>query len=97
MTQKRQDRLEGKIDILIDHVGDIKTRVAVIEESQKNSEKDREATQKSVELLASRVDKNADRIGGLERFQVKITALAGVAGSALALGGDWLKHKIFGS
>ena len=33
MTQKRQDRLDEKLDRLIEGVGDIKTKVAVLNES----------------------------------------------------------------
>ena len=89
MTQKRQDRLDEKLDKLIDGVGDIKTKVAVLNESFSNSEKDREATQKTVENLSGRVST-------LEKFQTKIATIAGVAGSAIALGGDYIKHKLLG-
>lgn len=89
MTQKRQRTLEDKLDTLIGNVGEIKTNIAVIEERYRNSEKDREATQKTVEKLAVRV-------GGLENFKFRVIGYASGAWAVATVVWEGVKGGLFG-
>lgn len=84
---KRQDRLEEKLDKALEGIGSISTDVAVLKESFRNSEVDREATQKSVEVLTTRVS-------AVEKFQTKVIGYASGAGAIIAAIGDTIKHKL---
>ena len=83
-------KIDKKLDTIIEHVGEIKTKLAVLDERDINTAKDIEAIQLSL------VAQNG-RLGKLENWKSKITGIAAAGIPIISMAASWLQHKLEGS
>ena len=93
-------KIETKLDKVLEHVGQIKTDVAVMSERQGNFEKEVSAAIKAGEVNAKNIVKMDERMDGLENWKSnlmgKLTAVGAIGIPGLSFLSAWVMQKLEG-